>query len=120
MEYANFYENFKAACARRGTNLSTVLDKLGRASGNSGNWKNGKFPRIDILMEMAEYLHASTDELIYGWGNGPGIDELKKNQLDPEWIDIINHIPDERQQICKDFLRTHMVLPEKYADGKNA
>ena len=38
--------------------------------------------------------------------------------LDPEWIEIITHIPDDKQEMCKDFLRTHMVIPEKYADRK--
>ena len=64
-------------------------------------------------MEMAEYLGVSLDELVYG--------ETHKNELsdsDREWLDIIAHIPEEKQKMCKDFLRTHMVVPEKYADRK--
>lgn len=119
-----FYDNFKDACERKGTNISTVLSEIGRASGNTGSWKIGKYPRMDIVMEMAEYLHISIDELIYGQGQAPySITKTQDNELnniDPEWLEIISHIPSDRQQMCKDFLRTHMVLPEKYADDKNA
>lgn len=119
-----FYDNFKDACERKGTNISTVLSKIGRASGNTGSWKIGKYPRMDIVMEMAEYLHISIDELIYGRGNAPYANKEAHNceldGIDQEWIEIISHIPSDRQQMCKDFLRTHMVLPEKYADSKNA
>ncbi len=116
-----FYDNFKAACERRGTNISKVLSEIGRASGNTGTWKVGKFPRLDIVIEMAEHLHMSLDELVYGYGKAPYAsqnNELKS--IDTEWSDIISHIPDDRQDMCKDFLRTHMVLPDKYTDSKKA
>lgn len=116
-----FYDNFKAACERHGTNLTTVLKDLGRASGNTGTWKTGRFPKLDIVIEIAEYLHISTDELIYGIGQAP-YSGTQNNELliDNEWVEIISHIPADRQQICKDFLRTHMVVPEKYANTKKA
>jgi hypothetical protein len=122
-----FYDNFKDACERKGTNISTVLANIGRASGNTGSWKIGKFPRMDIVMEMAEYLHISIDELIYGKGNAPYSDNIKTqnselSNIDEDWIEIITHIPEDKQQICKDFLRTHMVEiePDKYSEGKRA
>lgn len=119
-----FYDNFKDACERKGTNISTVLSEIGRASGNTGSWKIGKYPRMDIVMEMAEHLHISVDELIYGQGQAPYAKPETHNSefgnIDPEWLEIISHIPSDRQQMCKDFLRTHMVLPEKYADEKKA
>ena len=110
-----FYDNFKSACERHGTNITAVLKELGRASGNTG------YPKLDIVMEIAEYLHISTDELIYGIGQAP-YSETQNNELpiDNEWIEIISHIPADRQQMCKDFLRTHMVVPEKYTDSKKA
>lgn len=118
-----FYDNFKAACERKGTTITAVLSEIGRASGNTGSWKIGKYPRLDIVMEMAEYLHISTDELIYGLGQAPYQQkETQKNEflLDSEWLDIISRIPAERQQMCKDFLKTHMATPEKYTNSKEA
>lgn len=116
-----FYDNFRDACERHGTNITAVLKELGRASGNTGTWKVGRYPKLDIVMEIAEYLHISLDELVYGIGQAP-YPETQKDELDidSEWVEIISHIPAERQQMCKDFLRTHMVIPEKYADSKNA
>lgn len=116
-----FYDNFKAACERHGTNITNVLKELGRASGNTGTWKIGGYPKLDIVMQIAEYLQISTDELIYGKGQAPYADTHKNElDIDEEWVEIISHIPEDRQQMCKDFLRTHMVVPEKYADSKKA
>ncbi len=116
-----FYDNFKAACERHGTNLTTVLKDLGRASGNTGTWKMGRYPKLDIVIEIAEYLHISTDELIYGIGHAP-YSETQNNEspIDDEWVEIISRIPADRQRMCKDFLRTHMIVPEKYTDSKKA
>ncbi len=61
-----FYDNFKAACARKGTTITAVLAEIGRASGDAGGWKMGKYPRLDIVTEIADYLNISLDELVYG------------------------------------------------------
>lgn len=116
-----FYDNFKAACERKGTTITAVLAYIGRASGNTGGWKMGKYPRLDIVMEIAEYLQISIDELVYGLGQAPYSDQTQNNELDSEWSKIISQIPKDRQQLCKDFLRTHMVsTPPKYANDKRA
>ena len=39
---------------------------------------------------------------------------------DMEWLEIIHRIPKDKQQMCKDFLKTHMAVPEKYHQGKRA
>lgn len=119
-----FYDNFKEACERKGTNISTVLSEINRASGNTGSWKIGKFPRLDIVMEMAEHLEMSLDDLVYGSGKAPysprKIESDGPYRIDPEWADILSHIPEDKQQLCKDFMRTHMVVPDKYSDVKKA
>ena len=35
-----FYDNFKAACERKGTTITAVLADIGRASGNTGGWNS--------------------------------------------------------------------------------
>lgn len=116
-----FYDNFKDACRRNGTSISAVLAAIGKASGSVGAWKIGKFPRLDTVMEIAEYLQISLDELTYGLGQAPYSGKTHNNEIDSEWIEIISQIPEERQQICKDFLRTHMVeKPKKYVNSKRA
>ena len=116
-----FYDNLKAACSRKGTNITTVLAEIGRASGNTGGWKVGKFPRLDIVMEIAEQLNISLDELVYGPGKSSCSIPTQNNELDSEWVEIISQIPEDRQQLCKDFLRTHIVsTPEKYVNDKRA
>ena len=76
-----FYDNFKAACERKGTTITAVLADIGRASGNTGGWKMGKFPRLDIVMEIAEYLQISIDELVYGLGQAPYSGQTQNGEI---------------------------------------
>lgn len=136
-----FYDNLKEICKLKGITVSALLAEIGRASGNVGNWKVGRNPRIDIVQDMADYLHVSTDEIIYGVNNVPSRSEAPENaddllsklpanqkkicsnffqNPDVEWLEIISRIPEDRQQLCKDFLRTHMVIPDKYQNKKDA
>lgn len=110
-----FYDNLRSVCSEQGTTVTTVLKELKMSTGSTGKWKDGSIPKIDTVMQLAEYLNVSLDRLVYG-------DQAKRSTVsfpfDPEWAEIIAHIPEDRQQMCKDFLRTHMVIPEKYADRK--
>ena len=94
-----FYDNLRAVCAEKGTTVTTVLKELHMSTGSTGKWKEGSIPKIDTVMQLAEHLDVSLDYLVYG----------RK---------LYTHIPDDKQKMCKDFLRTHMVIPEKYADRK--
>lgn len=105
---AELYDNFRRACAVRGTTISQVLDAIGKASGSTGTWKSGKFPRLDTVMLIAEHLGISLDELCYGF------DKMSAKILsenDKEWLALLYRIPKDRRQMCKDFLLTHAALP---------
>ena len=45
---------------------------------------------------------------------------FQSEEMEQELLEVFSHIPADRQQLCLDFLRTHMVQPEKYADKMNA
>lgn len=109
-----YYETFKKVCERKGTTVTTVLKKIGRSSGLTGRWKEGSSPTLEIAEEMARCLGVTIDEL--ATGHAPVNAVLSDNEK--EWLDIIHQIPDSKQEICKDFLRTHMVKPEMYEDGR--
>lgn len=111
-----FYDNFKTACESRGTTLTTVLKELHRSTGSTGRWKSGSYPTLDIVMELANYLNMSIDDLVYG--SNEHSSDTEDN--DHEWMYIISHIPNDKRNMCKDFLRTHMVVPEKYETKKKA
>lgn len=66
-----FYDNFKAACKRKGTNMTVVLSELGYSTSSTGSWKAGSFPRLDIAINIANHLEISLDELVYGINNAP-------------------------------------------------
>ena len=111
-----FYDNFKAVCKEKGTTVTTVLKEIGRSTGCTGKWSRGSFPTLDIIMDMATHLGVSLDKLVY---NREHI-SASLSESDQEWLDIISRIPEDKHNMCKDFLRTHMVVPEKYADEKKA
>ncbi len=110
-----FYDNIYAICAQKGTTPTTVLKELGYSSGNVSKWKNGSVPNVEMCLAISRKLGVSLDYLVtmensaYSASNDPSMQE---------WLDIISHIPEDKQQTCKDFLRTHMVVPEKYAERK--
>lgn len=114
---SGIYDKFKDACAARDTTITQVLNALGKSSGSTGTWKSGKYPRIDTVMEIAEYLHISLDELCYG-PERMRASVLSENER--EWLYILSRIPADKQELCKDFLRTHMTVPEKFVDKREA
>lgn len=109
-----FYDIIYKICNEKGTTPTTVLKALGFSTGNVSKWKGGSVPNIDLAYQIAQYLGISMDYLV----TGEETHDSAFTGLDPEWIDIITHIPEEKQKMCKDFLRTHMVIPDKYEDRK--
>ena len=94
-----------------------LADAIGVSKATVNGWKirNGS-PSADLIAPIAKFFHVSTDYMLTG-------NEVSKSVLsieDEEWLDIIHRIPADRQSMCKDFLKTHMVIPEKYEDKKQA
>lgn len=114
----NLYERLREACSERDTTLTRALTEIGRASGNTGSWKAGKSPSIDIIMDLAEHLHMSLDELVYG-KTAAAKRQSVLTEEEKEWLDILSRIPEGRRDMCRDFLKTHMVEPEKYTGKKS-
>lgn len=106
-----FYENIYKICREKKTTPTTVLKALGYSSGNVSKWKSGSVPNIDMAYHIANYLDVSLDYLITG---SEKKDTHNHISINSEWVEIISHIPDDKQDMCKDFLRTHMVEPEKH------
>ena len=59
-----FYERLKKACAKNNTNVTNLLKKLGMQTSNTGSWKNGGNPSIEVLKLIALELNVSTDYLL--------------------------------------------------------
>lgn len=106
----DFYSNFKAACAKRGELPTKVLQAIGRSDGSTGSWKAGMLPKLTIAIELADHLHVSLDELCFG-PDDSRVTVLSDDEK--ELVAIYSRIPPERREMCKDFLRTHMAVPER-------
>lgn len=100
-----------------GLQQKELADAINVSKATVNGWKIRKgSPSADLISPIAKFFHVSTDFLLTG-------EEVESKTLsleDEEWLNIIHRIPEDRQSMCKDFLRTHMVIPEKYADKKQA
>ena len=59
-----FYEALKNVCAERNTSPSAVCLALGMSKSNVTEWKNGRSPKLDTVVQIAEHLGVSPTELI--------------------------------------------------------
>lgn len=112
-----FYDNVRKICKEKGTSISVVLTALGRSTGATSSWKAGRMPKLDILMEMADYLNVSLDYLVYGKQSGLS-NELNDDEL--ELLDIYRKIPERSHPMCKAFLETHIANEIGLKSGNNA
>lgn len=110
-----FYDDMYRVCQEKKTTPTTVLRELDMSTGNISKWKGGTSPTVEVAKQISKHLGVTLSYLC----NPSDITEVYPVQYD-EWIQVIDRIPDERKAMCLDFLKTHMTIPEKYFDKKNA
>ena len=94
-----------------------LADAINVSKATVNGWKTRKeSPSSDLIVPIAKFFHVSTDYLLTGSEAESRILSLE----DEEWLNIVHQIPEDRQAMCKDFLRTHMVIPDKYKTKKQA
>ena len=59
-----FYDALKEVCDKRKTTPSAVCIALGISKSNATNWKKGKSPKVDTLIEIANHLGVNPAKLI--------------------------------------------------------
>ena len=59
-----FYDNFCSICKEKGFKPTKVVQELGLSSGNMTNWKNGRVPKTEVALKIANYLGVSVDYLM--------------------------------------------------------
>lgn len=59
-----FYDRLKTVCEEKGRTVSSMIKVLGISSGNLSNWKNGRLPKLDIAIRIADYLGVTVDYLL--------------------------------------------------------
>lgn len=66
MKGANFlfYKTLKEVCYKKKTSPSAVCRALGMSKSNVTQWKNGRSPKLETVMQIAEYLGVSPTRLI--------------------------------------------------------
>lgn len=73
-----FYENLQNACAKNNTTPTALVKKLQLSSGNVTNWKKGKIPNGDIIIQFSEHLNVSCDYLLIGRENNSSLTEREE------------------------------------------
>lgn len=59
-----FYQRLHEICKEKGTSVTKMTKELGLSSGNLTNWKNGRLPKTEIAMKIADYLGVSLHYLM--------------------------------------------------------
>lgn len=59
-----FYDVLKAVCEKKNTSPSAVCLALGMSKSNVTEWKNGRSPKVNTVVLIAEHLGVSPMELI--------------------------------------------------------
>jgi len=77
-----FYDQITKICNEKGVKLTPLLKELGLSTGNTGRWKKGGVPSIEVVSSLAMRLDVSVDYLL---GNTDDPNSHKKKS--PELID---------------------------------
>ena len=59
-----FYETLKEVCNKKKTSPSAVCLALGMSKSNVTEWKAGRSPKLDTVLQIAEHLGVSPMKLI--------------------------------------------------------
>lgn len=59
-----FYETLKGVCDKKKTTPSAVCDALGISRSNITKWKEGRMPRLDVVLKIANHLSVNPARLI--------------------------------------------------------
>ena len=77
-----FYERLKKACKEKGTSVTAMVKRLGLSSGNVTNWKNGRLPKTEIALKIAEYLNVSVYDLMGEEHKAPRIIDFDRSNFE--------------------------------------
>jgi transcriptional regulator with XRE-family HTH domain len=59
-----FYETLKEVCKKKKTSPSAVCLALGMSKSNVTDWKNGRSPKLETVVKIAEHLGVTPAKLI--------------------------------------------------------
>lgn len=59
-----FYETLKKICDEKQTSPSAVCAALSMSKSNVTEWKNGRSPKLDTVVKIADHLGVNPAELI--------------------------------------------------------
>lgn len=59
-----FWDEFKEICEKKNTTPSAVCLALGISKSNATWWKQGRSPRLDVVIRIADYLKVNPARLI--------------------------------------------------------
>ncbi len=96
-----FYEQLKLACEQKGLSVTALLNKMGLSTSNTGKWKNGGFPSVDILIKLSSELDVTTDYLLTGKQTTVSDSIQQSNHLSPiesELLEILHRFSDGAEQ----------------------
>lgn len=106
------YEIFEKILMEKGLRTADVVKATGIGASSFSDWKNGRLPRVDKLLKIADFLSVSIDYLLTGKEN-PSADVPELTEDEVEMIRLYR----QASQLAK--MQAFSILSES-SDGKKS
>ncbi len=71
-----FYDTLKKVCREKRTSPCAVVSELGMSKSNITKWKQGRSPRLDVVVKIAEHLDVNVERLTTSQESGRNTTEV--------------------------------------------
>lgn len=107
-----FYEKVKELCKNKGTSPSGLCNNLGISTTNAVNWKNGRMPKMDIAIRIADALGVTVDYLMNDDSGINIVDDYVSFPVIGEVAAGYDHIA------CENWTGDVINIPPQYLKGR--
>lgn len=97
-----FYDRLTERCNAQGVTVTALLQRLGLSTSKGTSWKNGSFPKADVISKLATALNTSSSYLL-GETDDPDPMNSFLDELDDDTKAILK-LCAEREGLAKKLL----------------
>lgn len=108
-----FWDQFTNLCANNETTPTQVITQLHLSMGSVTHWKNGKVPRHETLLRIADHFGVSVDYLL---GNTdkkekPTVNDDGLSEGQRELIEFAKSVPEDKIDLILKLMKSIVEAP---------
>lgn len=100
-----FWDNFIKVCDMRGLKPTPVLKECQISTGSIGRWQSGSDPNSKAVIDLAKYLHCSTDLLLTGQEYVKPSDPQPLTGEEADLLSMFRSLPENRRSLCFGYVK---------------